>query len=672
MKLSFLVSTSQLNSQQGKILGTGTVEGVRHLAQLMKELNIEGNIYDLPNGSKNPGMASPFSINSGFALNAQELNLFKIPELMQTPALLQYAEKTQNNYLHSIQNSRSVSYTLKSTLLPSILEQCYSIFLKQNYKHREEQLELFKEKSSFWIEDYALYQCYQEYKIELENLDYRDKNGSLVKDFISSHVDRIHYYQYVQMLCFEQRKQLLADMRKMGIGLILNLPFGIEFESADVFFNSDTFQSDQQVGCSPEPQYGYPEQAWGVAVYKEQSEGLNRYLKERMSWLSQMGDGVFIDHLVGWCGQYVLPRQTPSDPNKHDPVGHFLTEDSQLREQNIRWFLEIVLKSGLSIKGEIAGDFGRVESTRKVVDEMVIEGKDIMAMAIPRWESYGSQLKLLKDYKKATLLMLETHDTSTLLQFILNQKGDHQDFESPGIILDFCRRVLSLPLFLVDIPLKLEEISTDFVVEILRRVLQGSRCDEVMFSLPSFISLLSEEYRNASKLNNINIKPGSNGKIGNEWNNWSFFSPPIENLVQNEEVKREVLELGIREFIPVTPFEYFNYKPHEESPFEVIFATPDNRQILYQDHQRVWKLWVEGDIKPDFELLIRNKNDFPSEDRIDIGQILNLNFEGSYTFLDLKDQENAYTYSTSQLREEQLYIYLEVEQTHHFVVFKGE
>ena len=670
MKFNLLISTSQLNSNQGVFLGTGTNRGILHLAQVMRQLRIKGDIYSLPGGSRSPGMASPFSINSGFALNIQELDLLQIPELKSDPQLLSSVSSLQKSYRDCSQNSRIVSYTLKSTLLPGILEQCYKNFSHSQDSARKEQFSNFKKISQFWLDHYAIYQSYLDAEIDLNNHAYHDLGSNLFIQFKEINSSRIDYYRYLQLLCFEQRRWLLEELRSLGIGLILNLPFGIIFESADLFFNPDAFTPNLQVGCSPEAQYGYPEQAWGVAVYNEQSPALAHYLRERMQWLSRLGDGVFIDHLVGWSGQYVLPLDIADDATP--PHGHFLTENPVQREENIRWFLNLLLNFGLSLKAEIAGDCERVQITRKVVNEMVEQGNDIMAMAIPRWESYGDKLKTLKEYKTATLLMMETHDTSTLLQFLLNRKGHHQDFEERNTILNFCRRVLALPLFYEDIPLDLKEINFDFSFEICRRVLNGSKCRDVLFSLSSLLSLLSKADRNSSLFNNINIKPGASGKIGNEWNNWSFFSPPLETMLQDSEVCSALKRLGNREYKPFTPFEQLHHFSASGACFEVIYATPTNRAILYQNKGREWKHWQPQEREPILELLLKNRCDYPLSEWIDISSVLNLDYNGSYVFLDLLDDETTYTYTAYQLKTEKLYIHLAEQQIHHFLVFRVE
>ena len=636
----------------------------------MNDLGIRGDIYDLPNGIRDPQIASPFSLTSGFALNPDELEVMKIPELHQNPSFKSHVEKINQSYQQQFSGSREVSYTLKRTLLPWILEECFQLFSEQQYQHRRHQFESFLQAASYWIHDFALYRVYREQQVDLLDFRYRDQNSALVRSFKQAHHERIRYHQYVQLLCFEQRHQLVTALKQLNVGLIVNLPFGVEFRSSDVFFHPDVFDSSLQVGCSPEPHHGYPEQAWGIPAYYERSEALQQYLTARMLWLAQWGDGIFVDHLVGWCGQYVLPMNQ-TEPSA-SPRGYFLTQDQQEREQNIRWFLQVVLNTGLTIKGEIAGDYERVAVTRKVVKQFVAEGKNLATMVIPRWESDEQGMKVLREYQESTLMMLETHDTSTLLQFLMNRKGDQDEFETPERILEFSRRILGLPFHLPNVPVPQKALTSRFCRELLRRLAQGSPCKDIVFSISSLISMLSDEYRTSSLQNNINNRPGTSGEIGNEWHNWSFFGPPINTLDSEAAVRESMEELGQRFFKPFDHFHLQSQPADGAHHLQVLYSQPSERAILYHNEEGGWDIW-DGPLPgkeqvPLLELVIYNPLDHAFSEFIDIRELVDLDWNGAYFFKDLNGTQDCYCYSTDDLKRNSLYILLQPHQIHHFLV----
>jgi hypothetical protein len=457
----------------------------------------------------------------------------------------------------------------------------------------------------------------------------------------------------------------------LNIGLIVNLPFGVEIESADVYFHPDVFEPGVQVGCSPEPEHGYPEQAWGVAVYQERSSGLQQYLTEKMNWLSQLGDGVFLDHLVGWCGQYVIPLEITEGSDY--PYGHFLTEEHRVRKDNLTWFFDIINRSGLQIRGEVAGDRDRVKATREVIEEFKLKGRNISAMAIPRWETEKDRLLPLSRYQASTLLMVETHDTSTLLQYLLNKKGYFDDFESPARILEFCNRVLGLPFFLKDVPMTTERCSEPFWLEICRRLSQGTASLDVVFSLPGLISILCAPYRTPTIENNINVQPGTSGAVGNGWRNWSYLSPPIESMLLDPVLKAALAVLGKRKHQPFDFFHDLDLNLPPELHLEVKYSKPAGREIIYQNRSQHWETLPLAKELVDqhfqLELLIGNLGELEIWHRINLAGMLEMEKAERFYFQDLNTERECYVYAAGDLKTNFLFIKLQPGQVHHFLVY---
>lgn len=670
MKLNLLVATSQLNSKVGTVLGTGTSEGLSSLADLMSTCGIVGDIYDLPNGVQRSEIASPFSLINGFALKTDELSISQIPELREDHTLQNHINKIEETHNRFFRNKRSVNYALKRSLMPWILESCFQHFQEKQYQHRQEQFLEFQSMARYWLDDYALYEAYKKREMNLATSAYQNRESEETAAFIKSAGELIDYFKYQQFVCFEQKQAIRQRINRKNIELIVNLPFGVELKSADVFFHPEVFDVSMQVGCSPEPEHGYPEQAWGIAAYREKSQGLKIYLEEKMKWLALLGDGIFLDHMVGWCGQYVLPMTIPETSTY--PHGEFLTTDPQERVENMNWFLDIVLQTGLKVRGEIAGDHQRVQATLEAIKIASEAGYEIGAMAIPRWETDNNLLKPLSSYSPATLTMVETHDTSTLLQYLLNRKGYNEDFEAPEQILAFCLRVLGLPFFLNDIPLESDTCDESFWFEICRRFSNGSPSNELVFTLPGLLSILSPDYRTATIENNINVKPGTSGAVGNGWGNWSYFSPPIEIMTEDPTLQKQLRNLGQRSY---TPFDYFHRldNAHKSSEaLDVIYSKIGTRNIICQNKYQQWSVWKKPSSldADDFilELVLKNTGEEELWERVDVSSLIELNIASRFRFIDLNDELTAYTYEANDLKANQLFIRLASGQVHHFLV----
>ena len=522
MKFSILINSAQTRSQIPTPLGTGGNASLLALARIMAELGVQGDIYDLPCNARNLAQASPFSIHSGFALNPLELDLSQIPEIQANAALQAHLTRLQDINEAQFNQQPQANYQLRALLWQWALEQAFAGFAPRG--PRQQAYAEFQQATRTWLLDYVAY---------LQSKGTNAPQG---------------YHEYVQFLCWEQKTALKQTLDALGVGLILNLPFGLELDSADCRSMPLVFDNQQQVGCSPEPYHGFPEQAWGIAPYRECSPALKNYLLERMGWLSRFGKGLFLDHLVGWCGQYVLPAQLPQGDG---PQGHFLTEDPQARLANIGWFFEILKSTGMDYKGEIAGDHERVDATLEGLKAAQAEGLPLAKMVIPRWNRNAQgRMAALSDLAEGDLLMLETHDTSTLLQYLCNQKGIWPEFETPANLQEFCCQVLGWPLFLDQLPLKPNQISDEAAFEVFRRLWHGAKPKELVFTLGGLVSWLHPKYRDLTRKNNINLQPGTSGEVGNEMGNWSFFAPPVDALA---ELKPLFQRLGPRSLNPFYP-----------------------------------------------------------------------------------------------------------------------
>ncbi len=199
-------------------------------------------------------------------------------------------------------------------------------------------------------------------------------------------------------------------------------------------------------------------------------------------------------------------------------------------------------------------------------------------------------------------------------------------------------------------------------------------CGDIVFTLPGLISILSKKYRSATIENNINVRPGTSGKVGNGWRNWSYFSPPIETMVQTSSLKHALKELGTRQF---QPFDYFHELKETKTGIEglqIIYSKPANRSIIYRGSQKTWiKLELPTELtleKIELELIIRNDGEEEIWQRIDLGKMLDLEDYNVFNFQDLNSERECYSYSSEDLATNLFFIRLQPNQIHHFLVYK--
>ena len=331
----------------------------------------------------------------------------------------------------------------------------------------------------------------------------------------------------------------------------MNAPFGVETHSADVYFHPEVFDHDLQIGCSPEPENGYPEQLWGLAAYRERTPALRAYLASKMAWLAHFGSGVFFDHMVGWCGQYVIGRDVRAEPGR--VLGCFLDTDPERRSDNLNWFLEIVFEAGLGVRGEVFGDAERLAVTVAVMEAHARAGRDVSVLRIPWKHSGAGTLAPLDSHAASDLVAWGTHDLETPLQLLCDRKGDAALGYGALPLLEFCREVLGLPLFACDLPLAPAAIGDGLAAEIARRMVQGVQAANVLFTWPGLVSLVAAPYRDCSVRHNINIAPGTPGEVDNVPGNWSYCAPAVDALSAEPALRRFADRYGRRSHVPFAP-----------------------------------------------------------------------------------------------------------------------
>ncbi|MDX2471053.1 MAG: 4-alpha-glucanotransferase [SAR324 cluster bacterium] len=659
MKFSLLVSTASLKSEKNDF-SSGSSSVLLELGELMNKAGLDGNIFELPIQAREITQLSPFSIQNGFALNPLDLDISLIPELQgareKTTSIEKFNLIKELSSLHKglFSGVKRINYELRSLFILSSLEVAFANFAPKGT--RDKAFQDFKKASAYWLDDYAkfkvLAKAYPSFKLaELRKLNLK-----------KSDEPAIALTQYVQFLCFEQRSAITAKLKAFNLGLVLNLPFGVETLSADIAYHPEVFDESKQVGCSPEPEHGYPEQAWGIAPYREQTAGLAKYLNERFSWLAQFGSGIFLDHLVGWCGQYVLPVKLPKSDGPH---GEFLTESFEKREENILWLLDLLKDKNLSLMAEIAGDYNRLQATLDGLAKARKKGLAMSVMEIPRWiRGASGTIKPLAQYEPSSLMMLETHDTSTLLQYLTNQKGDQADFESPEVLLDFCRNFLSWPLFYHEVPLKLIDLNPEVAWELFERIYHGSQAGELVFTYGGLVSLLHPKYFSTDLEMNINIAPGTSGEIGNLRGNWSYFAPPLEAFA---DLVPKLKALGPRACKDIEPVRGFY--PDQDGP-ELLVSNLKNKKAIYQSFGG-YKVY-QGPLKPTFELLMFNPQDHEVSGMLDFyGLGLDLDemeLSESLEIQDLKGEGKSYSHKLEDLKAKGLFYKMAPKQTHHLII----
>jgi len=204
------------------------------------------------------------------------------------------------------------------------------------------------------------------------------------------------YYAWEQWHAFAQWESVRAHADKVGVRLMGDVPIGVSYASADVFFEPQWFHLDLFGGAPPESEFKADPfttkwgQNWGVPVYRwdviEKSDF--QWWKRRVKALSSIFHQFRIDHILGFYRIYAFPWH----PRKNSK------------------FLPLSSEQAAKItKGRLPGFFPREDDTVVHKAQNLLDGdKYIQAVieAAGDAEVIGEDLGVVPDYVRPHLLEL--------------------------------------------------------------------------------------------------------------------------------------------------------------------------------------------------------------------------------------------------------------------------
>ena len=422
-------------------LGIGDTLGMRKWIDWAAEFKI-GFLQLLPI-NENGTNESPYSGISSIAIDPIYLS-FDIPEI---PLLNRPEIDAARASLSQHINSHLVDYPAVRATKTHLLEISFARFSAEAERVLQDEFKHFREANSHWLADYCAFKLLMEtHGPDLHwdqwPEDCRSPDSAL--NFIAdlrkqepAHISsRLGFFAYIQWLCFRQWRAVRTHADSCGVKLMGDLPIGVAFHSADVFFNRSGFHTNWFGGTPPE---GYSAenpfihewgQNWGIPLYDwdAMAEDGFSWWRSRLSYLTEIFNIFRIDHILGFYRIYAFPWH----PRKnHEFLGLNDNEAAAINEgRRPRWFqhpddtmqnkaanrkdgdfrLRAILEasSGAEI---IAEDLGWVpEYVRPHLDELGIAG-----YRIPHWDSYEDGSPVMGDiFPENSFASYSTHDHDSL------------------------------------------------------------------------------------------------------------------------------------------------------------------------------------------------------------------------------------------------------------------
>ena len=224
---------------------------------------------------------SPYSSPSAFAGN----ELLIDPETMHARGWLTAAE------LGASEDGRENDFAdlLKTAKQKTILlTKAASFFSARPGPDEKIEFERFRKEQRQWLEDYSLFRALADHFSTFQwttwPADIARRQPDAMDYWRQKLAAAIFFWQFGQFVFFKQWLELKGYANHKGLQIIGDIPFYVNFESADAWSHPEIFQLDQAGGlpmavAGVPPDYFSPTgQRWGNPLYRwhEQKQALNR------------------------------------------------------------------------------------------------------------------------------------------------------------------------------------------------------------------------------------------------------------------------------------------------------------------------------------------------------------------------------------------------------------
>ena len=223
-------------------------------------------------------------------------------------------------------------------------------------------------------------------------------------------LSELFMWKFIQYEFYNQWMDIKKYANEKGIKIIGDVPIYVSYDSADVYGNKEEFLLDEEnfpksVAGVPPDYFSEDGQLWGNPLYdwkKMKKNGYSWWMK-RLSYMTELFDGVRIDHFRGLSSYYAIP---------------FGAENAK----NGKWEKgpgKAFINSAKEVCGDkliIAEDLGDItEDVEKLVSYSGYPGMRVFQFG---FLGDDDNIHLPHNYGKNTVCYTGTHDNNTLLGYV--------------------------------------------------------------------------------------------------------------------------------------------------------------------------------------------------------------------------------------------------------------
>jgi len=261
---------------------------------------------------------SPYSSPSAFAGN----ELLIDPEKMQALGWLSAEQLLQNE---ADQESDFADLTKTARQRASLLENAARAFAERQNPGEKIAFEHFRRDQSQWLDDYCLFRALADHFTTMQwttwPADIARRLPAALDQWRHKLAGPISFWRFGQFVFFKQWLELKSHSNRQGLQIIGDIPFYVNFESADAWSHPEIFQLDGTSGlpatvAGVPPDYFSPTgQRWGNPLYQWHAgrQDLNPSTMDwwtaRIGHLLQLVDVLRIDHFRGFDTYWAIPAE---------------------------------------------------------------------------------------------------------------------------------------------------------------------------------------------------------------------------------------------------------------------------------------------------------------------------------------------------------------------------
>lgn len=365
----------------------------------------------LPINETAPNENCPYSALSTYAIDPVYLNIENIPEYQKCEKAKAVVKELRED-IEAWRKSKNTKFKQIKAAKYRVLWETYLYFLQEEKlketKRYKDFLEFNKHKFA-WLVPYAIFRSAKDIGSWNSWLEWQDdlKNPDIkfLKTFTKDNYQKVMFYVYIQWLLDTQMYEARKVAKENNILLCGDIPFGVNFESADVWGNQKRYLLDAEIGA-PQDQFSQGGQKWGLPAYNWQDIAENNFnfWRNKIARACEIYDIFRLDHMVGFFRTWIF--------EKGQDKGHFDIENEEDQKKRGFDFLQSVFETAKN-KLPIAEDLGVIpDYMRQMMQELSMPGYKVL-----RWEKDNEVFREPRNYPKASVATTGTHDTETLKEW---------------------------------------------------------------------------------------------------------------------------------------------------------------------------------------------------------------------------------------------------------------